>query len=131
MFNHSHYDWWAFPIDKSSQAYQDQYRLYADDIVELRADGQFMNALRSNAVMVCEGWGWDLENGVFIANVDKDQHWGEWPIRLSKMCRSLQIFGEDNLCKNAVLYGIILLEYYKQFAYGGQFLSEYFRKKFS
>ncbi len=48
-----------------------------------------MEALRGNAVMVGEAWGWDLNNGVFIEDSDKDQHWSEWPIRLSKMCRSL------------------------------------------
>ena len=82
--------------------------------------------------MVCASWRWDLYRGQEIKDSgDANQRWQKWPIRLSKMCRALEIFMENredvkNLFKNAIAYAIILLNYYKKFTYGGKDLTPYF-----
>lgn len=49
-------------------------------------------ALRSNSILVCLSWGYDLVKGEEIKVKTKDQKWQNWPIRLYKMANSLEYF---------------------------------------
>lgn len=48
-----------------------------------------MEALKSNANIVCEAWGYNLSSGRVIKTTHPDQKWHNWPIRLYKMTKSL------------------------------------------
>lgn len=61
-FHHSHYDWWAFPYDKPS-SYRDKYQIGPIERTHLIADKEFIEALRTNAKLVCISWGFNLETG--------------------------------------------------------------------
>ena len=128
-FHSSHYDWWAFPIDKPSSSYGTKYKLGEIQLAKLRDNPHFIQHLRSNAILVCRSWGWDLQAGKQIKDATPDQRWQRWPIRLSKMCRSLQIFKQDDLFRNSLKLGIDLLKEYKKFTYGGKDLTPYFYEK--
>lgn len=84
-----------------------------------------MNALRSNAVLVCRAWGYDLEKGCALVVVGRDQKWQNWPIRLYKMARSLELFQQHDLHRNAVRYGCSLIDKGLKFHYMRD-LSAYF-----
>jgi hypothetical protein len=58
-----HYDWWAFP-DKGSSCYGNDYKLYRENIMTLRNNNSFIQALRINAKLVCLAWGWDLKKNL-------------------------------------------------------------------
>lgn len=127
-FHSSHYDWWAFPIDQySSQG--DKYKVGEYEISIMKQSPEFMQALQGNAKMVCCAWGYDLQKGELIKSVGEDQRWHNWPIRLYKMTKSLEIFGSAKLFQNAVKYGRILIKEGKNFHYNKRQLSEYFIQK--
>lgn len=65
--HYSHYDWWAFPIDKCS-SYGDQYKITEEDYKYLSKEKNFIQALRSNATLVCKAWGYDLIDAKDIDN---------------------------------------------------------------
>jgi hypothetical protein len=56
-----------------------------------------------------------------------DQRWQNWPIRLYKMTRSLQLFKQDDLHRNAVRYGLQLIDQGHKFHYMRD-LSAYFNQ---
>ena len=91
QFHHNHYDWWAFPINAPSSK-GDTYQVLQQDKSYFTSSNEFMNALRENAIMVCEAWGYDLMNGQEIKNCTLSQRWQNWPIRLYKMTISLKLF---------------------------------------
>ena len=90
-FHSSHYDWWAFPVDKPS-SYGEKYQITSEERSKLLLDQAFLNALRTNAILVCRSWGYDLENGKSLTTLTKEQRWQRWPIRLYKMSCSLELF---------------------------------------
>jgi hypothetical protein len=59
----------------------------------------------------------------------RDQEWQEWPIRLYKMTSSLELFRQEDLFKNAVLYGHLLIKRKHNFEYLGTRLDSYFMEK--
>lgn len=61
-FHHSHYDWWAFPINQPS-SHGDKYQIMDKDIEMFKEKPQFINALKSNAILVCKAWGYNLVTG--------------------------------------------------------------------
>ena len=61
-FHHAHYDWWAFPVDRPS-SHGDKFQVGKEEWEVMRHDEKFIQALRSNAVMVCRAWGYDLVKG--------------------------------------------------------------------
>lgn len=98
-FELSHYDWWAFPVDRSSAGYGDQYAVYAPDIEVLKADEEFIQNLRKCATLVVKSWGWDLEKDRLISESERfpSQQWTGYGVRLGKMANSLKLFGQEDV----------------------------------
>ena len=90
-------------------------------------DKQFIAALRENSILVCRAWGYNLISGNEMKNCAPDQKWHNWPIRLYKMAKSLELFQQMDLHTNAIKYGISLIEKGHRFVYRRD-LSEYFQK---
>ena len=126
-FHSSHYDWWAFPVDKPS-SYGEKYQITSEERSKLLLDQAFLNALRTNAILVCRSWGYDLENGKNLTTLTKEQRWQRWPIRLYKMSCSLELFQQRDLHMNSIKYGMSLIKKGEKFMYMGRHLDEYFRK---
>ncbi len=95
---HSGFDWWMFPVDRSSASYKGRYAVSADDIKELKKDLQFMKSYRNGVVLVAQSWGWDLEKGISIP----ERSWSGYEVRLGKMLSSLRLFGQADLRENLV-----------------------------
>lgn len=91
-FHRNHYDWWAFPIDAPS-SYGFEYSVSEESVQTLLANTDFVTSLRRGAQLLLRSWGWDYESHSPLANPHEDQEWREWPIRLYKCWRSMQIFG--------------------------------------
>jgi hypothetical protein len=127
QFHRSHYDWWAFPIDQPS-SHGDKYQVDAPDLPAYLENKLFIDALRSNSVLVCRAWGYDLVKGHSLAgDLTADQKWQGWPIRLYKMTLSLELFKQYDLHRNAVKYGIELIDRGCKFHYMRD-LSGYFNQ---
>ena len=54
-------------------------------------------------------WGYDLVEGKPLENVAPEQKWQNWPIRLYKISKSLELFGQNDLHGHSVKYGISLI----------------------
>lgn len=95
---YSHYDWWAFPITRSSAGYGDQYAVNAREIEALKADDEFMHNYRRGVELVVKSWGWDLNKDSPIPEDEKnaDQKWTGYGVRLGKMADSLNLFDEKD-----------------------------------
>jgi hypothetical protein len=63
-----------------------------------------------------------------IKTEHEDQKWHNWPIRLSKMTKSLELFEINDLFRNAIKYGNMLIDQGKKFEYNRRDLASYFRK---
>jgi hypothetical protein len=81
-----HFDWWAFPIARDSNAYGDRYNV-APALDLLRNNRRFLEAVLANASLLSLGWGWDLVRGEKIA--DRAHPYG---IRISKCGESLGLW---------------------------------------
>lgn len=97
------------------------------DIEIFKGNTEFINALRSNGVLVSKAWGYDLVQGRPLENVAPGQKWQNWPIRLYKMSKSLDLFGQNDLHINSVKYGLSLIDTGNKFFYKHD-LSEYFNR---
>lgn len=64
-----------------------------------------------------------------IKNCDPNQEWQDWPIRLKKLCQSLEIFQQKDLFFSAIKYGNILLDKGAEFSYGKHNFTNYFRNQ--
>lgn len=125
--HHSHYDWWAFPINEIS-SHGTKYQVDEKDMSEFKKNEKFIEALRSNAILVCKAWGYDLVQGKPFSAVTADQKWQNWPIRLYKMTKSLELFEQNDLHANAAHYGIGLIDKGHKFVYGPKDLKPYFNQ---
>lgn len=96
---YSHYDWWAFPISRSSLGQGDKYAVNSVEIQALKADDDFMRNYRRSVELVVNSWGWDLNKDVPIAadEITSDQLWTGYGVRLGKMADSLKLFDEKDL----------------------------------
>ena len=92
-----HYDWWAFPVEKSSLGYGEKYAISRQDVAQLKKDPEFMRQYRRGVILTVRAWGWDLEKGAFDSN---GQQWSGPVVRLGKISDSLHLLGEKNLHKN-------------------------------
>ncbi|MBK9745958.1 MAG: hypothetical protein IPO91_04190 [Chloroflexi bacterium] len=61
QFHHGHYDWWAYPIMRSS-AYGQAYTVYEAEIAQLNADPQFVERHRRGIQLGALAWGWDVHD---------------------------------------------------------------------
>jgi hypothetical protein len=59
----------------------------------LKQSSQFLSNLSESAGLLLLSWGWDSAKNENLVNVDSGQAWANWPIRLYKAWRSMQIFG--------------------------------------
>lgn len=96
---HSHYDWWTFPISRASSGQGTTYSVNKQEIEALKTDPVFMKNYRRGVELVVQSWGWDLQNDRPIAPSDrtKDQEWTGYGVRLGKMADSLFLFNEKEL----------------------------------
>ena len=73
-FHHSHYDWWAFPINEpSSQGHS--YTVYMEEIRLLQGDADFMDNFKAGLDLLALSWGWNLKESSRVQNPDPDQCW--------------------------------------------------------
>ena len=88
----SHFDWWMFPIDRPSQ-FGFAWTVFESEIAELAADeawvADYLDGVRIEAL----AWGWDLAAAAPVPDPEPEQRWQDWPIRLEKLTRSLELFG--------------------------------------
>ncbi|MGZ3633252.1 MAG: hypothetical protein ACXWM7_02850 [Parachlamydiaceae bacterium] len=91
---YSHYDWWMFPISRSSQGQGDKYAVSEKDVQILKNDPEFMTNYLRGVELVAQSWGWDVKNAKECENLTADQKWANYKVRLIKMLESLELFGE-------------------------------------
>eukprot|EP01119_Soliformovum_irregulare_P000755 TRINITY_DN10553_c0_g1_i1.p1 TRINITY_DN10553_c0_g1~~TRINITY_DN10553_c0_g1_i1.p1 ORF type:complete len:168 (-),score=37.07 TRINITY_DN10553_c0_g1_i1:58-561(-) len=92
--HHSHYDWWMFPIDETSSM-GSKWTVSDEDIASLKQDEEFMQHLRRGVEILMESWGWNLQESKLIEDPHPMQKWMDWPVRLYKAGRCMQLFGEE------------------------------------
>ena len=125
-FHRSHYDWWAFPIDRpSSHGYM--WTVYAADIAELQEDQLFTNRYVRGVCLVAASWGWDVFRKNYIPDPQPAQRWHQWPVRLHKMAQSVKLFGYDELFNSLRTYAGDLMTQGETMSYNGKDLTRLFR----
>jgi len=107
-FLHHHYDWWMFPISRTSLGQGAQYTVYRQEIESLKNDREFMENYRRGVKLLTLSWGWDIDQQKPVNNPDPDQKWNHYEVRLGKMADSLKLFGEIELFKSLRQYFLSL-----------------------
>ena len=102
MHPDSGFDWWMFPVDRSSASWGDLYAINANEVEGLKADATFMKSYRDGVILVAKSWGWDLESNEDVT--DSVQRWTGYNVRLGKMLQSLTIFGQADLHERLVAF---------------------------
>lgn len=103
QFHATHYDWWMFPLDRSS-GYGFKYSVYQDDIQQLRADPAWLKDYRLGAILLMQSWGWDVANKKMYTALAPDQKWQNWGVRLGKLGHSLILFEQWDLYAGVEAY---------------------------
>lgn len=85
-----HYDWWMFPIDRSTTGKGEKFRLSSHHFTTLAQHPAFIKDYIEGIRIVLDAWGWDLKNKRDISK--GSQRWDGYGIRLAKMANSLQLF---------------------------------------
>ena len=96
-FHTSHYDWWMFPIMRSSDSYRDEFTFSKEGLASLKADSSFMKDFRRGVQLELLAWGWDTETGQPVSHPGPDQAWTKYGVRLGKLATSLRLLGENDL----------------------------------
>ncbi|CAJ1343203.1 unnamed protein product [Effrenium voratum] len=107
---YARYDDELLPIDEVTALHND-FALSTADIMALRADDSYMVCHASVVRFVLLSWGWDIESGERVLDMDEDggQGWeasGSHAWRLRHLCLSCWLLGQDDLrqaCKDFVL----------------------------
>lgn len=102
----SGFDWWMFPVNRSSFGQGEKYHLTQEAVAELKKDEAFMVNYCNGVKLVARSWGWDLENRSVVN--DSKLSWQKWTIRLDKMIASTALFGETKLCDSLRVYRLQL-----------------------
>ena len=126
QFHDSHYDWWAFPINKPSRL-GFAYTVYEEEINQLSQDAVFSKELPLGAELLLRSWGWDMRRRAHIEHPLPGQDWQNWPIRLHKCANSLMLFGFQQEFESVRQYARSLISEGVGFNYNGKDLSELFR----
>ena len=121
-FHSSHYDWWAFPIDRPS-AHGVKWTVYDGEIAELNQDPEFVKRFLRGEQLLAASWGWDLQKAGYIANPAREQSWHRWPVRLHKAALSAKLFGHADVFESLKKYALILMDEGEVFEYSGHDLS--------
>ncbi len=126
MFHASHYDWWAFPINRSS-SYGLQWTVYAGDIARLQEDAAFLARYLRGVELVAASWGWDAPGRRYLPQPKPGQAWHHWPVRLHKAALSVQLFGYAEWFESLKTYAGDLMQQGERMEYAGHDLSWLFR----
>jgi hypothetical protein len=94
---HSHYDWWMFPVNRASASYGEKYAISSQELEVLKNDKEFMKDYRRGVELVIQSWGWNLQEESPVQDPTPDQKWTGYGVRLGKMAQSLDLFGEKEL----------------------------------
>lgn len=121
----AHYDWWMFPIDAPS-SYGYAWTVYEGDITALKQHADYIQNYLRGVELLALSWGWDLAKQDFIANPAADQRWFDWPIRLYKCAKSLQLFGFETEFESMRQYALHLIGENTPMEYNGRDLGEFF-----
>lgn len=125
QFHDSHYDWWAFPIDKpSSHGYA--WTVYDGEVAQLRSQKPFVNRYLLGVELVAASWGWDVRRRKSINEPREEQHWNDWPVRLYKAAQSTKLFGFHDFHLSLKDYAKRLIRSGESMVFRGDDLSEYF-----
>jgi hypothetical protein len=103
QFHYNHYDWWAFPIIKSS-SYGTLYSLTDAAVALLSDDSEFISNLRECSELLLTAYGWDYKKNQINTSPEDGQYWNNHPIRLAKCNDSLKIFRQPDLVTSTRLY---------------------------
>ena len=122
-FHTSHYDWWAFPIDRPS-SYGLRYTLGPQEIAELRENPDFMARHLLGAQLLLLSWGWDWQVNAPVLAPGPDQAWANWPIRLEKCTTSMKLMGHVDLSRSCRTYAQYLVADGHSLVYSGRDLME-------
>lgn len=125
-FHHSHYDWWAFPIDKPSN-HGEKYTVYEGNIAALNNDAAFVTRHKLGLELVALSWGWDIHTMTELPHPEPYQSWQDWPVRLYKMAYSAKLFGRAESFASLKTYALILMKRGVVFSYGRHDLSWVFK----
>lgn len=112
----AHYDWWMFPIDEPS-GYGFAYTVYEGEVEELNGEARYVSRYLDGARILATAWGWDLAAGNELAVRGAGQSWQNWPVRLYKATKSLQLFGFEAEFQSFRSYGRLLLSRGVSFEY--------------
>ncbi len=118
-FHGNHYDWWAFPIDSPS-SYGYRFSVSKESIEILKQSPMFLSNLAESADLLLLSWGWDSTKNKNLEALDLGQAWADWPIRLYKAWRSMQIFGLADKEFSLRTYAHFLKESGHSFEYQGR-----------
>ena len=121
-FHSSHYDWWAFPIDRSS-AYGLKWTVYEGEIAGLKRDARFLERYLRGVELVSASWGWDIHQKSPIPHPRPGQSWHHWPVRLFKVALSVRLFGYDELFGSLKTYARELMKGGEDMTFNGHDLS--------
>jgi hypothetical protein len=102
--SYHHYDWWMFPIDRSSSGQGLKFTVYQQDIQALKADQEFLKDYRLGAILLIQSWGWDVKNKYNYAHPAPGQKWRNWDVRLGKLAHSLILFEQWELYDSLKAY---------------------------
>ena len=126
-FHSSHYDWWAFPIDRPS-AYGLAWTVYEGEIAALNEDLEFVRRFLRGEELLAASWGWDLKMADDIANPAAGQSWRQWPVRLFKAALSAKLFGHADVFESLKKYALMRMAGGEVFEYRGHDLSWLFTR---
>lgn len=118
-FHGSHYDWWMFPIDRTSGGEGAKWTVYAGDVEELKGDPDFVRDYLRGVELLMAAWGWDLSAAALLPGPSPDQRWQHHPVRLFKAARSLRLFGFETEFASLKKYAQILMDQGEAMFYGG------------
>lgn len=125
-FHASHYDWWAFPIDRPSNLGW-AYVICAREAADLAADPAFAARFLRGVELVAASLGWDLAACCPVTDSQPGQGWHDWPVRLHKMARSARLLGFAEAFESLRTHALALIAAGNRFEYGGTDLAWLFR----
>ena len=125
-FHYSHYDWWAFPVNRPS-SYGYTWVVYAGEVDQLKSDPLFMASYRRGVILVSASWGWDLTGCTYLHHLQPGQSWHHWPIRLYKAAQSVLLFGLEDYFVSLRALALDLIGKGEPFLYNNRDLSGLFK----
>jgi hypothetical protein len=121
-FHYSHYDWWIFPINRSS-SYGLKWTVYEGEIAELKKDSSFLDKYLKGIQLVSASWGWDVFSKSYIPDPKMGQSWHDWSVRLFKAALSVKLFSYEVVFESLKIYALDLMRQGKSMTYNNKDLS--------